>query len=570
MPRAFSYIRFSTPEQSRGDSYRRQTALSQRYAEEHGLDLDDTLTFRDEGVSAFHGKNVDAGALGDFIAAVDAGIVPSGSYLLVESLDRLSRENVRAAFLQFSSLLDKGVNIVTLSDNKVYTADAVDSNFSDLMISLSIMFRAHEESSVKSQRLKATWSRKRELAIQEGKPLTATCPAWLRMDKEAGQYELIEGRAEVVRRIFQMYLSGTGKETIAKRFNEEGLPPFGNGTGWHHSYIFKILTNPAAMGAFQPHRQKETKGKRTRVPEGDLLRDYFPAVVSEADFLKVQQISHSRALPSGPKGKRLSNLFTGLVYCGLCGATMRLVNKGKPPKGYRYYVCSNGMRGASGCRYHSWRHSYVEPFLLLAIQEIDYRELLPTVEHNTKAKLERLEEKRLIAQSKLERATQARDTILDLLVDRPDSPGLLERFDHYESEIPTLEADLQRLSGLIELEQEVHRTAKRDYKAVDEALKEWVALQRSEDDSTALDARARLASLLRRIIDRIEFTRDDTGATHGSIKIALKGVLDYHRLLVLEKGQKAGKSVKAADGVVDEDSARYMGVATRAEMKSRK
>lgn len=77
-PRAYSYLRFSTPEQSKGDSFRRQAALSERYATEHALDLDQTLTFQDLGVSAYRGRNVQEGQLGAFIAAVDSGRVAPG------------------------------------------------------------------------------------------------------------------------------------------------------------------------------------------------------------------------------------------------------------------------------------------------------------------------------------------------------------------------------------------------------------------------------------------------------------------------------------------------------------
>src|SRR6266702_3132134 len=90
MPRAYSYLRFSTPEQSKGDSYRRQSKLAKDYVDRHGLVLDDKLSFNDLGVSAFRGLNSVAGRLGAFREAVRVGLVPRGSYLLVESLDRIS------------------------------------------------------------------------------------------------------------------------------------------------------------------------------------------------------------------------------------------------------------------------------------------------------------------------------------------------------------------------------------------------------------------------------------------------------------------------------------------------
>ncbi|HTH76980.1 MAG TPA: recombinase family protein, partial [Trinickia sp.] len=71
MPTAYSYIRFSTPEQKKGDSLRRQKELSERYAREHDLTLDTSLHLHDLGVSAFDGSNVTRGALGGFLKAVD-------------------------------------------------------------------------------------------------------------------------------------------------------------------------------------------------------------------------------------------------------------------------------------------------------------------------------------------------------------------------------------------------------------------------------------------------------------------------------------------------------------------
>ena len=55
MSKAYSYLRFSTPDQMRGDSFRRQAVLAREYAAKHGLQLDENLTFNDLGVSAFRG-----------------------------------------------------------------------------------------------------------------------------------------------------------------------------------------------------------------------------------------------------------------------------------------------------------------------------------------------------------------------------------------------------------------------------------------------------------------------------------------------------------------------------------
>src|SRR3954468_1191676 len=122
-PKAYSYIRMSTEGQLRGDSLRRQVDRSRAYAAEHGLDLDETTRFNDIGVSAFRGKNLKVGALAQFLEAVRTEKIARGSYLLVESLDRFSRDEVLNAQAEFLQLIRAGINVVTLIDGHVFRPD---------------------------------------------------------------------------------------------------------------------------------------------------------------------------------------------------------------------------------------------------------------------------------------------------------------------------------------------------------------------------------------------------------------------------------------------------------------
>ena len=61
MRKAYTYIRFSTPEQLKGNSLRRQLeAGPNQYAAKMGMTISDT-TFRDLGLSAFHSKHATDG-----------------------------------------------------------------------------------------------------------------------------------------------------------------------------------------------------------------------------------------------------------------------------------------------------------------------------------------------------------------------------------------------------------------------------------------------------------------------------------------------------------------------------
>src|SRR5262245_48801243 len=115
-PLAYSYLRFSSAKQADGDSIRRQTENRKKWLSEHPkARLDTSLVLEDRGRSAFRRGNWDTYALARFVECIKSGRVESGSYLLVENLDRLSRDNAGEATELFLSIVNRGVVIVQLS-----------------------------------------------------------------------------------------------------------------------------------------------------------------------------------------------------------------------------------------------------------------------------------------------------------------------------------------------------------------------------------------------------------------------------------------------------------------------
>lgn len=349
--KAYSYLRFSTPEQMKGDSLRRQAELARRYATQHGLLLDEELTFQDLGVSAFRGKNAEAGKLAYFLEAVRSGLVQRGAYLLVESLDRISRQAARKALRVLEEIVDEGITLVTLNDGKVYSAANLDDDPMSLMMALLTFIRANEESATKGRRLKEAWKQKRRTAAD--RPLTARAPAWLRLDRTTtpATWEIVEDRASIVRRIFDMTARGHGQHTIAQTLNREGVPTFGGAKMWHRSYVKKIVENGAVVGELTPHTiSYDARGKRTRKPEIP-LPNYYPAVVDPETFAKVQAMRVGSKRQPSPKNGEVTSILAGLAKCGRCGSTMTRVMKGR--KGGRpKLVCTRAKAGA-GCQYQA-------------------------------------------------------------------------------------------------------------------------------------------------------------------------------------------------------------------------
>ncbi len=335
--KAYSYLRFSSPEQAKGASRARQIEAAVAWADEHGLVLDEQL--RDEGVSAFRGRNREAtSALGGFLGRVDRGEVPVGSYLLVESFDRLSRQEVVDALELFLSLTRKGITVVTLADGCVYNRESLRRDQTQLIISIIIMTRAFEESATKSRRVGDAWSRKRVAARERKQAMTATCPGWMRLvgGPRTGHYELIEDRAAIVREIFDAVIAGDGRRTIVKRLNAAKVDTWGSGgkkgVCWHDSYVQKILSSPSTFGRYE---------------NGDEQIDgYFPAVIGEETFWRARAATAGRLQGQGRPTRRFNNLLHGLARCPSCDGTMAFIDKGK--KGRPRLQCSRSLNG-SGC-----------------------------------------------------------------------------------------------------------------------------------------------------------------------------------------------------------------------------
>ncbi|MEY9881188.1 recombinase family protein [Bradyrhizobium sp. USDA 329] len=361
---AFSYIRFSSPEQAKGDSFRRQSEKAAEWAKNNGYQI--IKRWSDLGVSGYRGKNARTGGFGEFLRAAEAGELPKDSVLLVENLDRVSRETPRKALELFLRVIGLGIGIVTLTDRQTYTAESVDADPTGMALfgSLMVMIRAHGESKLKAVRISASWSRKREAARAKSLPLSDRIPGWLDSKRNsAGRRIFTENkdRADIVRRIFDETVQGLGRRTICKGLNRDNKLSFLSESGWQPSSVIKIIRSRTTVGEFQPHRRDE-KGRR--VPDGDPIKGYYPAVIDEALWVRANAAVDVRRKDSAGRPQAdVANLIRGLARCA-CGTRMMFINKGQPPKGGRYYRCSAASRDAGCENKRLWNAKDVERYLL--------------------------------------------------------------------------------------------------------------------------------------------------------------------------------------------------------------
>lgn len=296
-PVAYSYIRWSSDQQKEGDSLNRQTKAARDWAERNGYVLSE-MTFRDSGVSAFKGRNVEAGDLALFLKAIEEGQIVPGSVLVLEHLDRMSRAGHRKAARLLEDILESGVHVATTSPERLYTLKDLDDS---LMTTFEIIFmfaNAHEESKKKSQRVKAAWDSNTAGVLEGTRIRTSRCPMWLRVVKgdrdtlEGATYEVVEEKAEILREIFQRFADGEGPTAIARDLNARGIPTFQHGN-WRGPTISKLLKRESPYGHLEIGRSitEDEKSGKAPIPAGtyrlddriieQIKKDVMPRVIDK-------------------------------------------------------------------------------------------------------------------------------------------------------------------------------------------------------------------------------------------------------------------------------------------------
>jgi DNA invertase Pin-like site-specific DNA recombinase len=443
VPVAYSYIRFSTPEQLKGDSLRRQLAASAQYAAAHGLTLDESLHAQNLGVSAFIGANFESGALDRFVAAIDDGRVAPGSYLLVESLDRLSRLPVADALAVFQSIINRGVTIVTLTDMAAYSRERLKSDWTPLLIALVSMSRAHEESAVKSLRVKAAWDAKKERVKKNKEVMSGRCPWWLRPSADNSKYEIIEENAQTVRLIFKLAKDGMGSWVICRHLNKLQIPTPQHSPRWQNSTVQFNLKNIATIGVLQ--LDQDNNGRTTT---NTFVEDYYPPVIEKTLFYEVQSLRVERGrLPASGAGRvgQCYNIFKGTAKCGHCGSPMHIRRKQGVNTGFLY--CAKSLQSAS-CVNVSYNIRHLEAEFVQFTRELDLLQVLGDASGNAAIKAKKSELAACVGE--LETMEGRLNNLLKAVEFGGDVALLVQRLR--ESEAAVIELKKRRLGLQVEVE----------------------------------------------------------------------------------------------------------------------
>lgn len=235
--------------------------------------------------------------------------------IITKSITRFARNTV-TLLATIRELRDLGIDVYFEKEN-IHTLSAD----GELMITLLAAY-AQEESYNVSENQK--WRIRR--MFEQGRPNTGRMLGY-RLKNDVLQ--IVPEEAEIVKMIFNDYLSGMGKNAIMKKLVRMGVPTLSGGQ-WRESTVLGILTNEKYTGdmLLQKTYRLDHISKKVMVNRGE-KRKYFvenshEPIIDKDTFAKVQQELARRAEKFQPNAPFSSEYpFTGLIRCGFCGGYFR-------------------------------------------------------------------------------------------------------------------------------------------------------------------------------------------------------------------------------------------------------
>lgn len=337
---AICYYRYSSDAQ-RDVSITQQKDAAHEYAEAHGYHI-----IKEYDDPAYSGTRDDRPAFQLMLYEVEK-LRPA--YLILWKTDRLSRDRIDAVLAK-KRLRECGVKIV-------YVAESIPDDDEATQILMESIYEAMAASFIVSHRKNVV----RGLTYNAENALYNGIKILGYVGKPDHKYEIDEGTAPIVRRIFRDYVSGVPMQRICDALNESGERTT-RGNKFTVNTLHNILENRAYIG--------EYKYAEILIPDG------MPRLVDDETFEKAQaKIAANRRGGKGAIKKLHPELpiedywLSGNICCGLCGSTMQGVS-GTGRKGgiYYYYSCQNHRKHR--CSMKNQRKALLEEIVLSTLDDL--------------------------------------------------------------------------------------------------------------------------------------------------------------------------------------------------------
>ena len=296
--------------------------------------------------------------------------------LVIKDFSRFSRRNSRG-LVELEDLRDAGVRIISIGDGIDFPND-------DDWLKIQFQFLINEMPVTDtSKKVKSVIRRRQE----DGKWICAAPYGYIVNKKQ--QFEVVPVEADIVRRIYRMYIDGWGYKKIANSLTDEGIPTprmaererkIAEGedyrrsvkSAWSIATVQGILDNDFYIGTL-----RQGKYTRAKINGRDILRDEVEQIVIEnhhqpiidyRTFAAVRALREKRAKYNYRGVKINENVYSGFLECGDCGAPMFALGRRdlKPA-----YTCGTyHRRGTAGCTTHHIRVDKLDELVKLYVKKV--------------------------------------------------------------------------------------------------------------------------------------------------------------------------------------------------------
>lgn len=300
------YARVSTDSEEQLTSYDAQVDYYTNYIKSNP-EWEFVDVYTDEGVSGLNTRHREG-----FNQMIEDALAGKINLIITKSVSRFARNTVDS-LTTIRELKAHGTEVY-FEKESIWTFDSKGELLLTIMSSL-----AQEESRSISENV--TWGQRKRMA--DGK-VSMSYKRFLGYRKGAdGLPEIVPEEAEIVQRIYRLFIEGRTADWIAKTLTREGVPTPAGKTVWQDRVVTSILSNEKYKGEalLQKEFTVDFLTKKMKKNEGEVPQYYVknshPAIICPADWQKVQDEMQRRK--ASPRQHNGLSPFSGKLYCADCG-----------------------------------------------------------------------------------------------------------------------------------------------------------------------------------------------------------------------------------------------------------
>ena len=298
--------------------------------------------------------------------------------LIVKDLSRFSRRNSRG-LCELEDLRDAGVRIISIGDS-------IDYPTYDDWTAIQFRFLINEMPVTDtSKKVKSVIKRRQE----DGKWICAVPYGYVITNTKTMTFEVEPAEAQVVKKVFELYINGWGYKKIANYLTEQNIPtPRMNERArkeakgeeckikakpeWSIVTVQGMLTNDFYIGTLRQgkYTRRKINGDdiKKSVDDQIVFENNHEAIIDYRTFAIAQEALKKRTSNNYRGVKKYDNVYSGLMVCGDCGSPMFPMSRSNLKEAYR---CGTyHQRGLKGCTSHHIRADVLDSVVKAYLQNV--------------------------------------------------------------------------------------------------------------------------------------------------------------------------------------------------------